>query len=73
MLLARLLSYVENILQFPTDKIYAWTDSSSVVLSWLRGNPRQFKTFVGNRVSEVIELIPPNRWQHMKGLDNPAD
>ena len=41
-LLARLISYIENILQIPTGNIYSWTDSS-VVLSWLRGNPRRFK------------------------------
>ena len=66
------MSHVGNVLQIPTDDTYAWTDSL-VVLSWLRRNPRRFKTFVGNRVSEVIEIIPPNRWRHVKGTDNPAD
>ena len=71
-LLARLIGHVGNILQIPHSNIHAWTDSL-VVLSWLRGNPRRFRTFVGNRVSEVIESVPPNRWQHVKGIDNPAD
>ena len=71
-LLARLISYIGNIFPIPTGNIYAWTDSS-VVLGWLRRNPRRFKRFVGNRVSEVIELLPPNCWQHVKGADNPAD
>ena len=71
-LLARLVNHVGKVLQIHTNDAYAWTDSL-VVLSWLRGNPRRFKTFVGNRVSEVMELIPPNRWQHVKGSDNPAD
>ena len=44
-----------------------------MVLGWLRGDPRRFKTFVGNRVSEVLELIPPNAWGHVSGKDNPAD
>ena len=43
------------------------------VNSWLRGNPRRFKPFVGNRVAEVMELIPPDRWQHVPGKTNPAD
>ena len=71
-LLARLY-YARNILQIPTGDTYTWTDSL-VILSWLRGNPQRFKMLVGNRVSEVIELIPPNRWQHVKGVvNNPAD
>ena len=54
------------------ESVYAWTDSL-VVLSWLCGNPRRFKTFVGNRVSEIMELIPPRHWNHVQGSDNPAD
>lgn len=51
---------------------YAWTDST-IVLNWLDGNPRMFKTFVGNRVSCTLELIPSNHWHHVSGLQNPAD
>ena len=29
-----------------------------IVLNWLVGNPRRFKTYVGNRVSAIIDLIP---------------
>ena len=28
---------------------------------------------MGNHVSEIVESIPPIRWQHVKGSDNPAD
>ena len=44
-----------------------------VVLGWLSGNPRRFKTYVGNRVARTIESIPPDRWNHVSGMDNPAD
>ena len=44
-----------------------------VVLGWLSGNPHQFKTFVGNRVSNVMELVPPERWHHVSVEENPAD
>ena len=71
-LLARLLYHVAKILSVPLEQTYAWTDSV-VVLSWLRGNPRRLKTFVGNRISEIMELIPPNRWRHVGGPNNPAD
>ena len=43
------------------------------MLNWLDGSPRRFKTFVGNRVSTIMELIPPEKWNHISGLDNPAD
>ena len=72
LILARLLYHCANILEVSIDHCWAWTDSM-IVLSWLHGNPRRLKTFVGNRVAEAIELIPPNRWNHVQGTDNPAD
>ena len=47
--------------------------TSLCALDWLDGSPRRFKTFVGNRVSTIMELIPPEKWNHVNGLDNPAD
>ena len=71
-LLARLLHHVRIVLNIPLDKSYAWTDST-IVLHWLVGSPRRFKTYVGNRVSNIVELLGPERWHHVSGLDNPAD
>ena len=56
----------------PICKVFAWTDSI-VVLYWIAGNPRQYKTFVGNRISDIIDLVPPSQWKHVSGDDNPAD
>ena len=67
---ARLLHHVSQVLQ--VSATFAWTDST-VVLSWLKGNPRRFKTFVGNRISEIMELAPPEQWRHVPGSLNPAD
>ena len=58
-LAARLLRHVAKVLDILDESIHAWNDSI-VVLSWLRSNPRHFKTFVGNRVSEIIDLVPCN-------------
>ena len=44
-----------------------------IVLDWLVGNPRRFKTYVGNRVSCIIELLSPIQWNHVIGIQNPAD
>ena len=71
-LLAQLLSQVKSVLEIPLNDVYAWTDST-IVLNWLVGNPRRFKTYVGNRVSYIVDLIPPERWNHVEGTDNPSD
>ena len=71
-LLANLLDHIKRVLGIPSDHVYAWTDST-VVLGWLSGNPRRFKTFIGNRVSNVMGLVPPDRWQHVRSDQNPAD
>ncbi len=51
---------------------YAWSDST-IVLYWLDGNPRRLKTFVGNRVANILEMLPPTAWRHVPSQDNPAD
>ena len=60
-IVARLLNYCRKVFEIPISNTYAWTDST-VVLSWVRGNPRRFKPFVGNRVAEIMDLIPPEQW-----------
>ncbi len=71
-LLSDLLSHVKNVFRIPMCDTYAWSDST-IVIDWLNGNPRRLKIFVGNRVSHIIDLIPPDRWNHISGEDNPAD
>ena len=71
-LLAQLLLHVKQVFNIPLNCVYAWTDST-IVLNWLVGSPRRFKTFVGNRISSIVDSIPPDRWSHVNGLDNPAD
>ena len=71
-LLAQLLRHVKEVFHIPSTNVYAWTDST-IVLNWLIGNPRRFKTYVGNRVSSIVEDISPDRWNHVNGSENPAD
>ncbi|GFW56627.1 transposon polyprotein [Trichonephila clavipes] len=42
-------------------------------LSWLSGHPRHWKTFVANRTSEIIEILPTKHWRHVPSKENPAD
>lgn len=71
-LLAQLLHHVRRVLKIPLSQVHAWTDST-IVLHWLDGNPRRFKTYVGNRVSTILELIPSDKWKHVCSAENPAD
>ena len=71
-LLARLVKHLKAILEIPTKDIYAFTDST-IVLYWIYGTSQWLKTFEANRVSEIQESLPPERWKHVKGNENPAD
>ena len=71
-LLSQLLHHVKELYQFPLKDIYAWTDST-IVLSWLIGNPRRFKIYVSNQVSSILEHILSDHWNHVHGVENPAD
>ena len=70
-LLARVLTHVKRVLEILSSEIFAWT-YSTIVLNWLRGNPTRFTQFVDNRVSVIMSLIPPERWSHVNGVENPA-
>ena len=71
-LLAQLLHHTSKALEIPLSHVHAWCDST-IVLSWLDGSPRKFKTFVGNRVSAIVDLIPPSHWKYVPTGENPAD
>ena len=56
----KLLSRVEEILKLtslPHQEVFGWTDST-IVLQWLAQLPRNWTTFVANRVSEVQQILP---------------
>ena len=60
------------VINIPTKDIYAFTDST-IVLYWIYGTSQRLKTFEANRVSEIQVIVPPERWKHVKGNENPAD
>ena len=64
-LLSQLLHHTQQALGIPTENMFAWTDST-IVLSWFTGSPRRLKTFIGNRVSHIMQLVPPDRWRHVR-------
>ncbi len=72
LVLAQLLSHCKEVLGIPLSSVYAWSDST-IVLAWLQGNPRRFKVYVANRVAQIMDLIPADRWNHVVSEENPAD
>ena len=71
-LLSKLLTSTRLALDVPLGEVHAWCDST-IVLNWLDGIPRRYKTFVGNRIATILEHLPPSTWHHVPTTDNPAD
>ncbi|XP_075990340.1 uncharacterized protein LOC142985992 [Anticarsia gemmatalis] len=70
-LLSQLLKQISEAMRIPASQIFSWTDST-IVLSWLQGDPTRWQTFVRNRVITIIDNIG-SKWFHVQSKDNPAD
>ncbi|XP_058446157.1 uncharacterized protein LOC131427192 [Malaya genurostris] len=70
-----LTDLLRRILEAFTDlevSVHAWTDSR-IFLEWLSAHPKKWKTFVANRTSTILDLLPRSSWNHVASVDNPAD
>jgi hypothetical protein len=56
----------------PILSTHAWTDST-VALAWIKTCPSKLKTFVANRVTDIITDTVIDGWYHIPGTENPAD
>ncbi|XP_050340167.1 uncharacterized protein LOC126766422 [Bactrocera neohumeralis] len=71
LLLAKLISIVQTHLILTDHKTYLWLDSE-IVLAWLEKPPYCWKIYVSNRISQILDLVGPAKWQHVASADNPA-
>ena len=71
-LLSQLMKHIQEILAIPTCNLYAFTDST-IVLYWIYGTSERFQTFEANRIGEIQENVPPEKWAHVISEENPAD
>lgn len=71
-LLAKLMNKVTSSLTINIDDIYYWSDST-IVLDCIHSEAVQWKTFLGNRVSDIQERTDKNKWRHVRTEMNPAD
>ncbi|XP_057297637.1 uncharacterized protein LOC130628670 [Hydractinia symbiolongicarpus] len=54
------------------DRIVGWTDSQ-VALCWIREKERTWKPWIENRVVKIRKIVPPDKWFHVAGVENPTD
>ncbi|XP_018396214.1 PREDICTED: uncharacterized protein LOC108774572 [Cyphomyrmex costatus] len=71
-LLARLTASLSSTPEFASAARYSWTDAT-IVIAWLGQQSSHWRTFVGNRVSEIHTLLPEVSWRHVPGPENPDD
>ncbi|XP_054708422.1 uncharacterized protein LOC129218221 [Uloborus diversus] len=62
LLLARLVNTISLILELPISKTFCWTDSS-IVLWWINTPVTNLKTYVANRVAEIVTLTGNCSWR----------
>ncbi|XP_059223988.1 uncharacterized protein LOC131997292 [Stomoxys calcitrans] len=71
-LLSKLMKCVGRNLHFSVTDIYLWSDST-ITLAWLNKPPFHWKTFVANKISEILDNVGNANWRHVPTNDNPAD
>ena len=71
-LLAQILSTTSQALGIPLENVKAYSDST-IVLSWLDGNPKRDKIYVANRICKINKLLPTEVWGYVPTGQNPAD
>ncbi|GBM49848.1 hypothetical protein AVEN_191249-1 [Araneus ventricosus] len=68
---ARFAKYIVEPLDIPLKALTFWSDSTTVI-SWIQRNDK-WRTFVGNRVKEILSIPESLQWSYIPGKLNPAD
>lgn len=69
---SRLAATVEKETNAIIERKVYWSDSKTT-LSWIKADPRTFKTFVAHRLAAIEELIKTNEWRWVPTKQNVAD
>ncbi|XP_049878082.1 uncharacterized protein LOC126375229 [Pectinophora gossypiella] len=74
LLAARLSKSVLDSLRYRPGRIVHWCDSS-IVLAWINNDLKlnKLKSFVANRISEILENTEQSSWRYVPTASNPAD
>ena len=65
----------EHIVKEHETKIHSCNlrSHSTTVLQWIHSSLRKKQVFVANRVAEILETTNVSQWNHVSGINNPAD
>lgn len=69
---ADLAVYVAHALNVNKDCITCWSDSLTALL-WVKKGPHSWKSFIGNRVQKIENLLKLTQYRHVPGVENPGD
>ncbi|XP_062713961.1 uncharacterized protein LOC134290779 [Aedes albopictus] len=69
---AHLYDRIKKAIGIDISTSFFWSDSA-ITLQWIRSPPNTWKTYVGNRVSEIQHFTHGCIWNHVAGYENPAD
>ncbi|XP_027839404.2 uncharacterized protein LOC114121329 [Aphis gossypii] len=72
LILAQLAMKVANSWKVDVHRFYLWTDST-IVLGWLNSQSIRLKTYVSNRISQILDITNTEQWYYVRTYDNPAD
>ena len=68
----RLSKMILHELDIPIERTFYWLDST-LALQYIQNTNNRYKIFVANRVTEILEHSQKEQWNHVPGVQNPAD
>jgi len=69
---AQLAKKTAEAWELENSSIYLWT-VSIVVIGWLNSKACRLKTYMANRVDQILEITDPKQWRHVRTDENSED
>ncbi|XP_015377537.1 PREDICTED: uncharacterized protein LOC107171796 [Diuraphis noxia] len=72
LVLAQLALKIAKSWEIDVSQFWLWTDST-IVLGWINSHPNRLKTYVSNRICQILEITNSQQWHYISTNENPAD
>lgn len=72
LILAQLALKIAKSWEIDVSQFWLWTDST-IVLGWINSHPNRLKTYVSNRICQILEITNSQQWHYISSNENPAD